>query len=256
VRTRDEVRRAIHAALEPLPFVHAAWEGGSTAFGRDDQFSDLDLHVLVDDDFVERAFAAVEDSLLSLGGISLHYRVPEPSWHGHSQAFYRLVEGAPHLLVDVVVMRCSSEGRFLGRERHGEPVVLFDKIGQIRAEPVDREELREIVEHRLRRIHTLVPMFADFVEKELHRDNELGALANYHGFVLRPLVELLGIRYCPERSDYGVRHVVGDLPPEAVERLEHLWFVPDAAGVLERCRDALEWVGEILDDIEAEGIDL
>jgi hypothetical protein len=250
------VRSAIRAALQPLPFVHAAWEGGSTAFGRDDEFSDLDLHLLVEDDRIEAAFAAVEDALGDLGGISLHYRVPEPTWHGHSQAFYRLVEGAPHLLVDLVVMRCSSESRFLTRERHGDPVVLFDRTGQIRAEDLDRGEQREIVEHRLRRIRTLVPMFADFVHKDLRRGNRLGALANYHGFVLRPLVELLGIRHCPERSDYGVRYAVHDLPAAAVARLEHLWFVPDSGGVLERCDEALAWVEEVLDEIEAAGIDL
>jgi hypothetical protein len=31
---RSEILEAIRAAVEPLPWVHAMWEGGSASFGR------------------------------------------------------------------------------------------------------------------------------------------------------------------------------------------------------------------------------
>ncbi len=256
MRSRHDVRRALSEALEPLAFVRAAWEGGSTAFGRDDEHSDLDLQVLVRDGAVERAFAAVEDALIGLGGISQHYRMPEPTWHGHSQAFYRLTEGAPYLVIDLVVMEESAPGRFLTRERHGEPQILFDRTGDIRAVPMDLEDQRTIVTNRLRGLESIVPMFSDFVDKELERNNPIGALVTYHAFVMRPLVELLGIRHCPHRFDYGSRYAVHEFPAKVVERLERLWFVAGAGELPARRAEAEAWFGETLREIEAAGIDL
>lgn len=66
---RDEALSAMRAALEPLDHVQAMWEAGAIAFGM------------------------VENTLRTLSPIGLKYRLPEPIWHGHSQAFYRL-EGA------------------------------------------------------------------------------------------------------------------------------------------------------------------
>jgi len=42
--TRSSILSALRAALEPLPFVHAMWEGGAAAFGRVDEWSDGDFH--------------------------------------------------------------------------------------------------------------------------------------------------------------------------------------------------------------------
>jgi len=50
---------AVRGALEPRPFVHCLWEGGSTCFARADQWSDVDLQCEVDDDQVGATFAAV-----------------------------------------------------------------------------------------------------------------------------------------------------------------------------------------------------
>ncbi|MBF8284247.1 MAG: Nucleotidyltransferase protein, partial [Anaerolineales bacterium] len=42
--TRSSILTALRAALEPLPYVHAIWEGGAAAFGRVDEWSDCDFH--------------------------------------------------------------------------------------------------------------------------------------------------------------------------------------------------------------------
>jgi hypothetical protein len=41
--TRDQTLSALQAALEPLADVLAMWEGSSVAFGRNDEWSDIDL---------------------------------------------------------------------------------------------------------------------------------------------------------------------------------------------------------------------
>jgi predicted nucleotidyltransferase len=62
---REQVVEVLRAALEPLAFVNAAWLGGSDAFGRADELSDVDLQVDVDDGQVA-AFGAVEAALADM----------------------------------------------------------------------------------------------------------------------------------------------------------------------------------------------
>ena len=52
--TRSAILTTLRQALEPLPYVHAMWEGGAAAFGRVDEWSDIDLQVDADDLRVKR----------------------------------------------------------------------------------------------------------------------------------------------------------------------------------------------------------
>ena len=250
---RLEVRDRLHHELERRPWALAAWEGGSAAFGRADEFSDLDLQVLVEDGSVEAALDLVEDVLVTLGGISHRHRLPEPTSHGHTQVFYRLAEGAPYFLVDLVVIERSRTDRFLERERHGEPVVLFDRTGEIQAVPIDSAEHDQILAARLRRLRETLPLFADFPDKELQRGNVAGAVAMYHAFLLRPLTEALLMLHCPERFDFGLRYAAFDLPPGDAARLERLWLAGDAGALAAGAAEARTWIADTLDALEAAG---
>jgi len=50
--TREDIIKTLASSLSPLDYVHAFWEGGAPAFGRLDEWSDLDLYVVVDDEKV------------------------------------------------------------------------------------------------------------------------------------------------------------------------------------------------------------
>lgn len=89
---REEIVETITAALEPLDFVLALWQGGSAAHGYTDEWSDIDIEVIVEDNCVEEIFDIVEKSLKTSSEISFKYRIPEPTWHRHSQCFYQLKE--------------------------------------------------------------------------------------------------------------------------------------------------------------------
>ena len=99
---RATLQRTIQDALEPLDDVTALFEGGSTAFGRDDDWSDIDLTADVTPGQEEAAFAAVEAALESLAPIELRWVLPVPSWHGMHQRFYRLAGSPAHLMVDLI----------------------------------------------------------------------------------------------------------------------------------------------------------
>src|SRR5262245_51710094 len=81
---------ALYRRFKAESWVRAAWLGGSDASGRADALSDVDLVLLVEDDAVERAFAATEEALREIASVARSLRLPEPTWHGHAQAFYQL----------------------------------------------------------------------------------------------------------------------------------------------------------------------
>src|SRR4029450_13715439 len=60
---REQVIELLRGALAPLAWVNAAWLGGSDAFGRADELSDVDLQVDLDDGHVAATFRAGEAGL-------------------------------------------------------------------------------------------------------------------------------------------------------------------------------------------------
>ena len=247
---REHVVRVLREALEPRDFVGAMWEAGAAAIGRVDEWSDMDLLVLVEDAHVEEVFDVAAAALERLSPIELSFRFPEPAWHGHSQTFYRLRDASEFLLVDFVVMkRGGTSDRFLQPEIHGTPVVYFDKWGEVMWEPLEPAALAEKLRGRRETMTSLFRLFLPFVEKELKRGNDVEALSYYHSVVLRPLVELLRIKHTPLRHNFFARYVYYELPRDVVERLERLFFVARAGELRGKCQEAARWFSELLNDL-------
>lgn len=222
---RSRIIAALISALEPLPCVYALWEGGSAAFGRLDQYSDLDL--MADADHEQHAYvlSTVEQVLAELSPIELRFQLPEPTWHGHTQVFLQLRDTAPWLMIDFVVMKHSQGMRFNEVEQHGHPVVYFDKCGVVTETCLDADVLQAQVRGRIEQLRITFPLFQPLVSKELLRGRALDALSFYHSLILRPLVEMLRLRYCPQRWSFGMRYLYFDLPAAVVAQLEPLAYV-------------------------------
>lgn len=239
--TRADILTALHRSLESDPRALALWEGGSTAFGRADDLSDLDLHVLCEDSDVEAILEVVHDALERLSPLAVERRLPEPTWHGHTQVFYLLREASPYWMVDLVVMRRSAPERYLERERHGDHVVLFDRTGEIAPVRLDRTAHEARMGDRLAEITADAPIFRSLVRKEIERGDPLAAISFYQALTLRPLLEVVRMRHCPDRFDYGAKYSQFDLPPEVVARLERLWYVRSVADLAELQGEAEVW---------------
>lgn len=253
---RADIVAALRAALEPLAGARAMWEAGSAAFGRDDAWSDLDLYVLAEDDAVEEVLAAADRALAGLSPIAARLRLPEPTWHGHSQVFVRLADAPEHLVVDLVVLHRSVPERFLESERHGVPIVYFDRSGEIAAVPLDRAVFAKAAAQRLEGLRREFALFQGFVRAEVARDDAMAALGAYRAYTLRPLLEVVRMRHCPERYEYGPKYSRHDLPAEVVARLEHLFFVPDIGGIAARQAEAEAWFTDTVNALERDGIGL
>jgi hypothetical protein len=243
---REQIIEVLRRALDPLAPVNAAWLGGSDAFGRADELSDVDLQVDVDDGYVAATFGAIEASLAAASPIVARLVMPMPTWHGHAQRFYRLRDTSEFTAVDVVVFERSDPRRYYNQtERHGSPLVLFDRIGVVGPVALDRGELGETLAGAVAAIHDRLPFTLPLVAKELRRGDALAALSAYHSYVLRPLVTLYRVRHTPARHQFGVRYTRDDLPADVQATLRELSFVADLEDLAAKLPRARRLLGEL-----------
>ena len=114
-------------------------------------------------------------------------------------------------------MSSSPANRFLEPERHGRQLVLFDDDDLVQPEPFDRPGHEAALRARLVHLVARFDLFHVFVDKAIWRQDAVDAISTYHAVTMRSLVELLRMRYCPDRYDFSLRYLDRDLPP-AVRR--------------------------------------
>jgi len=127
IYTRREVKSKIAEFLQPSPAVLAVWEGGSAATGFLDEYSDLDLSIVIQDGATESVIEAFENFLAAEFNIVRKHRLAEPTWHGFSQCFYQIDKVSEWLYLDVCFIQKSIRDKFTEKDRHGHAVVWFQK---------------------------------------------------------------------------------------------------------------------------------
>ncbi|HUG13037.1 MAG TPA: hypothetical protein VMM36_18610 [Opitutaceae bacterium] len=250
--SRRAMIAALAKALEALPWVDALWEGGSAAFGRVDECSDVDLQAVAEDSQAPGLFDIVETTLAALSPIKQVYRVPEPAWHGHAQRFYELEAAGPFLMVDFCVMKRSSKSRFLEREIHGEARFLFDRAGVAAGiKPGDPHAWDARLRDRLAQLTARFRMFQSLVTKDCQRGRPLDALNFYQALTLVPLVEMLRIKHDPWRHNFGWRYLQYDLAAEDHARLERLAYPGTLEAIPALHEEAMRWFEELAAELAA-----
>jgi len=233
VAYRERIFAAVLPALESAATVRGAWEGGSVATGRADAFSDIDLCVVAEPANHEAVLDAVESALGNAAPIAHVWRVDPQPFPGVTQRLFLLHDAPPFFALDCALVAPTACGQFLERERHGEPRVLFDRDGSIRALPLDKAAHATRMQRRFAQIRAAWPVYRSLVDKELARGRALDAFGFYVNGLLRPLIELVGMQERPERFDFGWRYLHADLPPPLQRRLERLAYVDGPATLQE-----------------------
>jgi len=241
--TREVIIQTLIDALKPLDCIHAFWEGGAAAFDRVDDWSDIDLYLVVDDEKVNDTFLAVERALTSLSPLKQKQGVFEPS-PGLFQAFYRLRDASEYLLIDIAVFKLSCPDKFLEPEIHGNPAFYFNKSNEIKPSPLKKKAFVEKLQKALVGLQGEFEMFHRCVQKEINRDNRLEAMDFYH-MLLAWLVEVLRIRYGPLHYDFKMRYIHYELPSEIIGKLERLYFVRDKQDLQQKYNEIVRWFPKI-----------
>jgi hypothetical protein len=241
---RRQVAAAIAEALQQRREVVAGWEGGSTAFDASDTYSDIDLNFLIADDAsVDALYAASEESLAKVSPITASHSVPPGR-------YYKLEAGGPFFMVDLCFFRVGAGDRHLEAERHGNARPLFDKGDWLRIPPLDVDALKKRQNSRLEELRTWFPVSQSFVRKAILRQQHVEACGGFWGHTLRPLAELLRMRYCPVRWDFGIRYLDRDLPQDVYDRFRNLMFIRDLDELGLKLESAVAWGDSLLQELK------
>lgn len=253
--TRNTIIQTLTKALKPLDYIHAFWEGGAAAFHRIDEWSDIDLYLVVDDKKIHETFLTFEKALKTLSPIKQKYEILHPPQSGIFQAFYRLQNTNEYLVIDLAVLTLSSPDKFLEPEIHGDAVFYFNKSGKVKPPPLDKDALGKKLQERLKRLQAKFDMFNNFVQKEINRGNHLEAIDLYYAVTLTTLVEALRIRHHPIHHNFKMRYIHYELPPKTIEKLKHLYFVKNEKELQEKYHKAVKWFQETMSQINQKEIE-
>lgn len=253
--TRSELLNDLTAKFKELKPVLAFWEQGSTAMGRADAWSDLDLQLLVEDGHLSEICEQVESLIESIRPIEIRYVVPMNGEATAQQIFLKLQNTSPYLLIDLSLMERSHSERFMEREIHGNPLILFDKENELQAKTMDIREFANKLQARLQVLETWVNLFHVFVDKEYGRGRSVDAFHFYQNGVLARLIEVLRIRYSPWRYNFGLRYLSYDLPSDIYQKVEQLCFIQDPSILLDLKTKALDLFQETLHELRTLSIE-
>jgi len=248
--TRNIIIQTLTHALKPINYVHAFWEGGAAAFDRIDEWSDIDLYLVVDDEKVEEIFPIFENALSSLSPIKQKYIVQHRPESGIFQAFYKLEDASEYLIIDLAVFKLSSPEKFLEPEIHGNAVFYFNKTNKIKLPSLDKNAFAKKLKKRLERLKANFDMFNNFVQKEINRGNYLEAIDLYRVITLASITEALRIKHNPVHHDFRMRYIHYELPSEAIKKLKHFFFVEDDRELQKKYHEATEWFHDITSEID------
>ena len=216
-----ELKTKLKDLLYAQPVVLAAWEGGSAATGYLDEYSDLDLVIVTEEECTEQVFSLVDSHFSQRYGIESRFRLPEPTWHGMSQCFYLLKDFPACFYCDIAVVTKANPNKLTEPDRHGNAVVWFDQQGVFAAESTSEQKRTELVKRVLKSTTALDFLMLAELQKSLLRNNWPAALMNWLSFLNRCLLPLLNIRHRPAKADFGIRYMEREFPPDMVSRLEN-----------------------------------
>jgi hypothetical protein len=148
--------------------------------------------------------------------------------------------------VDACVQSHSRHFAFTRGMADERAMVLFDKAGAVRYREPDAEALQAEVLARVDHLERGLTIYPTWVRKQIRRGRFLEALAGYHKHILAPLVEALRLRHAPTKRGYGLKDATGDLPAEAVARLEQLYRAGDVEAIERSLPVALDLLQEAL----------
>lgn len=209
---RKQISAIIKEWLIADDSIRAVWEAGSAATGFLDEWSDLDLSIVVLDDAVEAVFARLEKHLQDAFGILSKYRVPEPAWHGLSQCFYRVDKVPPLFYLDIAVIKTSIPDKLLEPDRHGNALVWFDRDRLYKPIPSSKEQMAKRCAAAYRNATSAAFVTALEVKKQIARERFSEAFPMYYAFIARHLAPLLNLKHRPAKVDFGLRYGYRDYP--------------------------------------------
>ena len=248
-KIREEFIVKFKNLLENCEFIYTAWEGGSAATGYLDEYSDLDLEIICDDDKIETAFELIENYLQKNYGVKRKFRMPEPNWHGHSQCFYQLEKPSEFLYADILIEKLSAGNRFMEKDRHGNAIVWFDKKALFDPTPTSQEAVDEKCERLYKMTADSIWVLVIEAKKQILRGNLVDAAVTYNQLLNR-MAPLFNLQFRKSKVDFGLRYAERDFPQETVDWLIDKLYVKDLADMQKKFKQVEDKIYELIEELK------
>jgi len=212
----DELKKV----MEQDEAIHAMWIAGSVAEGYDDELSDIDVWLDINDGRDEVVFSSIEKFLQTKGELDINFG--EGITPPYSHKTYHLAHMEPYHFIEINLHSHSNKFGLFDRMRKIK--VLFDKDGTTAFELFDEASYNEMLEERKQFLIEKIAIGELSVRKEITRRQFLDALHNYHFWLVEPIIELARIKHAPLKVTYGLKHGTRDLPADTVKEIESLYI--------------------------------
>jgi len=246
---RKKLKSELRVLFKSNKSIFAVWEGASAANGFLDDYSDLDIGMICQDDATENVFEQIEKLLEGNYGIKHIFKVPDKMWHEHAHRFYIIDNSPPLFYVDILIEKESATGnRFLEPDRHGNAQIWFDRKNLIKQTPTPDEEIEKKGKFFFRYVKDYFPIQLIEIKKQLARNNKIDALRTYQQF-FGQLAYLFNLKYRKNKYDFGLRYAERSYPKEIVSFLEETMFVKDIANIEQKLPEVEKKFYELIDDL-------
>lgn len=201
--------------------VHAMWIAGSVAEGTDDELSDIDLWIDIQDGQDKEIFSKIEKFLKSKGELDINFT--EGVTPPFSHCVYHLAGMNPYHFIEITLHSHSNEIGLFDALRKIK--VLFDKDGTTNFKPFDKDSYDKMLQERKQFLIEKIEFGEQSIRKEITRRQFLEALHNYQFWLVEPVIELVRIEHTPLKITYGLKHGTRDLPKEVVTKIESIYLI-------------------------------
>ena len=251
--TRKQIINELKHGLEKSPSIFAFWLEGADALDSVDKYSDLDIWIDVRDGQENKIMKELENILSRTNPLDFSYEVDHPHPKIRQKFFH--IKGTSEFLVIDICLQSHSRKFYYELENEGEKVnIIFDKKNVIRFQSIDKKKLRKSIHGRIKELKKTFPFFYVWVKKEVERKDFLEALEYYHQHILRPLVEILRIKYQPTKKDFHMKHIAKDLPQDVLKKVEDLYKISSIKDIKLKSQKANKLFSKTVSEIEKSGL--
>ena len=219
--------------LEQDPTIHAMWIAGSVAEGYDDELSDIDLWLDIDDGQDKAIFNKIEKFLESKGELDIKFT--EGLTPPYSHCVYHLAGMNPYHFIEITLHSHSNEIGLFDTLRKIK--VLFDKDGTTNFKPFDKPSYDKMLQERKQFLIEKIEFGEQSIRKEITRRQFMEAIHNYQFWLVEPAIELARIKYAPLKITYGLKHGSRDLPKDTVKEIESLYIIKSLDDLSKKIED-------------------
>jgi len=218
---RNFILRKITETLQPTNYVNALWLEGADSLGTVDQYSDIDLWVDVNDGNEQQAIATIKNCLKEMAELDFEHEAEHP--HPKIRQLFFHIKGTSKFIIIDLCIQSNSRVFWFTEDKEGEKVrILFDKKNVIAFKPMDKIEMGKELTKRKEYLLGEFQIKKVDTEKEIERDDYLGAL-NFYISLAEVFTELVRIKYNPNKHEFGLKHANRDLSVKARLTVEKIY---------------------------------